>query len=318
MLMRIAAFFLTALLSLAATAQTFPTHPVTLLVPWPPGGPTDWHLRVLARLAAKHLGQPIVVENRPGAGGALAAGSLALSGKANAYTIAQAPMTVFRIPYMEKVNWDPVRDLTWIIGLSGYTLGVAVRADSEFKTWADLLSYARANPEKLTYATSGIGSSTHLVMEDTAHRAGIKVTHVPYKGGAEAERALLAGDVLLDVNSMSAILGQLEAGKFRVLMVWDAERSTFLPNVPTAKELGYDIVYQAPYGLVGPAGMPADAVKTLHDAFKKAMDDPEHAKVLQSMRQTVWYRSSEDYAKFAREAYQQERVLAERAGLTRK
>lgn len=302
----------------AAKAQSFPTHPVTLQVAFTAGGPTDRHLRVLASLAAKHLGQPIVVENRPGAGGALAASSLALSGKANGYTIAQAPMSVFRMPYMEKMNWDPIRDFTWIIGLSGYTFGIAVRADSEFKTWADVVRYGRANPERLTYGTPGVGTSTHLLMEDLAQRAGIKVTHVPYKGGAEAERALLAGEVMLNANAISAYIGQIEAGKFRVLMLWDAERNAFLPQVPTARELGYDIVYLSPYGLVGPKGMPADVVRTLHDAFKKAMDDPEHAKVLQSIRQTAWYRSPEDYAKFAREAYQSERVLVERAGLLAK
>ncbi|HUL91078.1 MAG TPA: tripartite tricarboxylate transporter substrate-binding protein, partial [Burkholderiales bacterium] len=141
-----------ALLALAlvlpAGAQEFPSRPITLICPWPPGGSTDTHLRRFAEIAARSLGQTIVVENKPGAGGTIGPGLVAQSGKPDGYLLSQMHMGGFRVPHMQKLAWDPIRDLTYIIGLSGYTFGVVVKSDSPFKTFQDLLDYAKANPGK--------------------------------------------------------------------------------------------------------------------------------------------------------------------------
>src|SRR5712691_13065654 len=143
-----AAFAALTLLALPSTAfaQGFPNRPITLIVPWPAGGSTDTHLRKLAELASKQLGQPIIVENRPGAGGMLGPAGMARSAAPDGYTLSQLTVSAFRQPHMQKVDWDPLRDFTYIIGVSGYTFGMVVKSDSEFKTFNDLVAYAKANP----------------------------------------------------------------------------------------------------------------------------------------------------------------------------
>src|SRR5437868_6426139 len=195
--MRRAAAAAWATLTLCAVqAQDFPTRPITLIVPWPAGGSTDTHLRKLAELAAKHLGQPVVIENRPGAGGMLGPLGMAASAKPDGYTISQMTVAAFRQPYMQKVDWDPIRDFTYIIGVSGYTFGVVVKSDSPFKSFDDLMAYAKANPGKMSYASTGTGTSPHLLVEDLAAKAGVQFLHVPYKGNADSTQALLGGHVM--------------------------------------------------------------------------------------------------------------------------
>src|SRR5882762_413316 len=149
-----------ALFAGAAQAQSFPTRPVTLIVPWPAGGSTDVGMRALASAAEKHLGQSIVIENRPGGSGTLAPGQMAATAKPDGYTIAQIPITIFRFPFMTKTTFDPSVDFTYIIGISGYTFGVVVRADAPWKTFQEFLADAAANPGKIVYGTSG--AATHL------------------------------------------------------------------------------------------------------------------------------------------------------------
>src|SRR6185295_13991030 len=155
-------FFLVLLCFVAPSfAQSFPERPVTLIVPWPAGGSTDVALRALADTTSKYLGQRIVIDNRPGASGTIGPTWLARNGKPDGYVVSQMPITVFRLPHMTKVDFDPMTDFSWIINLTGYTFGVVVRADSPFKTWQDVIAYARANPGKFTYATPGNGTSLH-------------------------------------------------------------------------------------------------------------------------------------------------------------
>src|SRR4051812_31192105 len=143
------------ILSTIAQAQQFPTRPVTLIVPWPPGGSTDIAMRALATATEKHFGQSIVIENRPGAAGTLGPSNMAGSARPDGYTVAQLPISVFRIPYIQKASFDPAKDFTYIIHLTGYTFGVVVRADSPFKTFNDMIEHARANPGKVNYGTPG-------------------------------------------------------------------------------------------------------------------------------------------------------------------
>jgi len=151
----------------AARAQTYPNKPITLIVPWPAGGSTDRHHRLLAELAGKHLGQTIVVENKPGGGGTTGPGTMALTARPDGYTIAQYPMGMLRVPHMQKVPWDPLKDFTFIIGVSGYTFGLTVRADSPYKTFNEYVDAARKSPGKIDYGSTGIGTSPHLLMKSS-------------------------------------------------------------------------------------------------------------------------------------------------------
>ena len=311
--MRRAAAAAWATLTLCAVhAQDYPNRPITLIVPWPAGGSTDTHLRKLAELAAKHLGQPVIVENKPGAGGMLGPLGMAASAKPDGYTISQMTVAAFRQPYMQKVDWDPIRDFTYIIGVSGYTFGVVVKSDSPFKTFDDFIAYAKANPGKLSYSSTGNGTSPHLLMEEVQAKANVQLLHVPYKGNADSTQALLGGHVMAQSDATG--WGKfVDAGTFRLLVTFGEERTRW--GAPTAKELGYDVVSYSPYGLVGPKGMDPKVVKVIHDAFKKAMDDPENRKMLQQLDQVYWYKSTEDYNKWAREEVVTERAPIERAGL---
>ena len=298
-------------------APAYPTKPVNLIVPWPPGGSTDRHLRKFAEIAGKYLGQTIVVENKPGAGGMLGPSTMAATAKPDGYTLAQLPMSAFRIPHMQAVSWDPIRDFTYIIGLTGYTFGITVRADSRFKTIQDMVDFAKANPEKLSVGNTGTGTTPHLVIEELGMRTGARFLHVPFKGNSENTLALLGGhtDALSDATGWGP---NVDAGKMRLLMTFGERRTKRWAYAPTAKELGYGIVSNSPYGIVAPKGMDARIQKLLHDAFRKALDDPEHMKMLDTLDQEYWYKNSEDYLSWAKQTLEAERKLIEALGLLKK
>jgi tripartite-type tricarboxylate transporter receptor subunit TctC len=295
-------------------AQAYPNRPITLIVPWPPGGSTDRHLRTLAEIAQKHLGQTIVVENRPGGGGTTGPGNMALNAKPDGYTIAQFPMGMLRIPHMQKVPWNPLTDFTYLIGVSGYTFGFTVKADSPYKTFNDYIEAARKLPGQINYGSTGIGTSPHLLMEEVAAAAKVQLNHIPYKGNADLQQALLGGHVMAqsDATGWDKFV---DAGQMRLLVTFGEQRTRRWPDVPTAKELGYGVVSQSPYGLVAPKGLDPAVAKALHDAFKKAMDDPKHVEVLAQLNQDAWYRTGPQYEQWAKEAYERDRALIERLGL---
>src|SRR3954465_1240411 len=166
-------FALALAVSGAAFAQVFPSKPIMLICPWPAGGGTDLHLRKLAQLASKQLGQTVIVENRPGGSGMNGPVAMSKTARPDGYTISQLTITAFRMPHLQKVEWDPLNDFTYIIGVSGYTFGIVVKTDSPFRTFGDLLAYAKANPGQLSYATPGSGTSLHLAMEEIGARAGV-------------------------------------------------------------------------------------------------------------------------------------------------
>src|SRR6266550_4608335 len=251
----------------AAHAQNFPVRPVTLIVPWPAGGTTDVGMRALASATEKHLGQPIVIENRPGGSGTLGPGQMAATARPDGYTIAQIPITVFRFPFMTKTTFDPSTDFTYIIGVSGYTFGVVVRDDAPWKSFQDLTADAKANPGKINYGTPGAGTSLHITMEQIAKQQGIKWTHVPFKGTPETMNAIVGGhvDVVADATGWGPLVN---SGDLRLLVTWGASRTKNWPDVPVLKEIGIDMVSNSPFGIAGPKAMDANVVKTLHDAFK--------------------------------------------------
>ncbi|MDO9283257.1 MAG: tripartite tricarboxylate transporter substrate binding protein [Aquabacterium sp.] len=301
----------------AALAQAYPSRPVTLIVPWPAGGSTDRHLRALAEIASKHLGQPIVVSNQPGGGGTNGPGNMGLQAKPDGYTIAQFPMGMLRIPHMQKTAWNPLTDFSFIVGVTGYSFGFVVRSDSPYKTFNDFVDAARKQPGKIDFGSTGTGTSPHLLIEEVSDVAKVQLNHIPFKGNADLMQALLGGHVL----SASDATGWdkfVDSGQMSLLVRFGEQRMKRFPNVPTAKELGYNIVSNSPYGLAGPKGMDPAVIKTLHDAFKKAMDDPQHLAVLDQLNQPVWYKNSADYAAWARETFTKERALISKLDLLAK
>jgi tripartite-type tricarboxylate transporter receptor subunit TctC len=300
-----------------ASAQNFPTKPINLIVPWPAGGSTDIAMRAIAEAASKHLGQPVIVDNRAGGSGTVGPAQMAATAKPDGYTIAQIPITIFRLPLMQKTTWDADKDFTYIAHLTGYTFGVTVRADSEFKTWADVVKFAKANPGKVTYATPGAGTSLHIGMEQIAARDGIKVTQVPFKGGAETNAAVLGGHTMLQVES-SGWKALVDSGQLRLLMIWTANPSPNYPNVPTLRQLGYPFVFDSPFGIAGPKGMDPKIVATIHDAFKKAVDDPQVQATLAKYDMVVNYKNTADYVKFVKEVTETESKVVDMLGLRKK
>jgi tripartite-type tricarboxylate transporter receptor subunit TctC len=305
-----------ALLATAASAfaQAYPNKPVTLIVPWPPGGSTDRHLRGLAEIASKYLGQNIVVENKPGGGGTIGPSQMALSAKPDGYTLSQFPMGMLRIPHMQKSPWNPLTDFSYIIGVTGYTFGLTVRADSPYKTFNEYIEAARKEPGKIDYASTGIGTTPHLNIEEVAMNAKVTLNHVPFKGNADSTQALLGGHVMAQSDA-TGWDKYVDGGQMRLLVTFGETRTKRWPNVPTAKELGYGVVSTSPYGIAGPKGMDPAVVKTLHDAFKKAIDDPKHLELLAQLSQDVWYLNTDDYSKWVRDTFGKEKALIDRLGL---
>jgi tripartite-type tricarboxylate transporter receptor subunit TctC len=311
----VAAAWLLGTASARAGTPQFPSRPITLLVPWPAGGSTDITLRVLADLASPRLGEKVLIENRPGAGGTLAM-PLLQQAAPDGYTIAQMPQPVFRAPHLQKVLWDPIRDTTPILQLSGVTFGVLVSAASPIKSFEDLLRAAAARPGQVSIATNGTGTTPHVVLDELFGKRHLSYIHVPYKGTAEQMVAIASGQVMAGVNS-TGYVPFVESGRLRLLATLGESRSRRFPDVPTLKELGFGVVAMSPYGLAGPRGMAPEVVKVLHDAFKAAAFDPAHVAELALFDQELAYLGPEDYGRSMREAYAAEKRTVERLGLTK-
>ncbi|MFC0388674.1 tripartite tricarboxylate transporter substrate binding protein [Muricoccus vinaceus] len=306
----------TAGLAAPALGQTgFPNRPIRLLVPWPPGGSADAQLRSLADVATKIIGQPVMIENRSGARGLLAAQAL-LQSAPDGYTLAQHHLSVLRHPFMTKArSWDPVADFTPVLGLTGWLFGVVVRADSPIQDWAGYVAAARARPGRMTYSTSGIGTSNHIAMEDICVRLGMEMVHVPFRGTTEGVTALL-GEQIDSIADSSAWVPQVEAGAFRLICVWSPERAARFPQVPTLKELGVDVAVTSPYGIAGPKGMDPGVVRVLHDGFKAALMSPENTTVRDRWDMPLAYMDTAAYRDFIAERVAYEREMVGRLRLS--
>jgi tripartite-type tricarboxylate transporter receptor subunit TctC len=297
-----------------AQAQGFPARAITIYCAFPAGGPTDQLFRALAESVSKELGQAVVVDNKPGAGGTLAPAALK-NAKPDGYTLSQMPLGVFRIPHMQKVaQIDPLQDFSYVICLTGYTFGLVVPSSSPWKSLQDFVDFAKQNPGKVDYGSTGTGTSPHLVIEEFSAKAGIQLTHVPYKGSADLTAAILGGHIMAASDS-TGWAPQVDAGKLRLLAVYGSKRAKRWPDVPTLAELGYSTVSDSPFGIAGPAGMPASVVRTLHDAFKKALGEPKVLALLERLDQPVIYMGPEEYTKFAKQTFEDERRTIDRLGL---
>jgi tripartite-type tricarboxylate transporter receptor subunit TctC len=297
-----------------AQPASYPARAISLIVPWPAGGQTDITMRILADLAGRQLGQPMVVENRPGAAGTLVGPALKAAAP-DGYTIAQLPLTLYRAPLQRKVSWDPLRDITPVIQISGVTFGIVVPADSPLQSFADLVAWGREHQGRLSVGSTGIGSTAHLAMEDVLSREGVAYIHVPYKGTADQMLAVATKTLMVGVNS-TGFAPYVETGKLRLLAIFSAQRSKRWPQVPTLRELGHpDAVYTSPYGIGVPAAVERDIVRKLHDAFRTALFDPAHLQELAKYDQDAEYLNTADYARYVRDVTARERLLLARLGL---
>ena len=296
-----------------AQAQNFPNRPIKLICPWPASGSSDMVMRALADSATKVLGQQVIVENKPGASGMLGPNEL-VKAAPDGYTLSQLTIGVARLPHMQKMQFDPLRDFTYIACLTGYTFGIVVKADSPFKTVKDLVDYAKANPGKFSYGSTGNGTTPHLAVEEFASKAGIQLTHVPFKGSADGLQALLGGHI----NAHSDATGwapHVDSGALRLLATYGSKRTKRWPKVPTLNELGYDTVSDSPFGIGGPRGMDPAIVRKLQDAFKKTLSDPAVLAAFEKYDQPVIYMDSEAYTNFILTSYVKEKRTIERLGL---
>ena len=298
----------------AMAAADFPGRPVTLIVPFPAGGATDSFVRAVAELAGRELGQPVIVDNKPGAAGILGANQL-VRATPDGYTLSILPESVFRLPHLQKTQFDPLRDFTYVIHLSGYALGIATLSGSPWRNWKDVVADAKKRPGQITYGTTGVNGTMHVTVEDMAQREGIRLNHVPFKGESEIIAALMGGHIDLAVTAGS-IAPMVESGKARLLVLWTEHRAARWPDVPTLREVGLDMVANSPFGIAGPKGKPPAVVKTLHDAFRKALEDPGTQKLLERLNQESAYLDSAAYAAFARERFEVSRRQVERMGAT--
>ncbi len=277
----------------------WPERPVTLLVGFAPGGTMDLSARALARAAEKVLGKPVVVENKTGGTGTVALAAL-LSQKADGYTLCATPSSVLiRVSQMQRVPFKPLTGFRPILGFTTPQLGIVVKKDASWKSLADLVAYAKKNPGRLKYATTGVGSTTHAAVEEVAAREKVRMIHVPFKGSIEALTALLGGHV--DFASVtSEFIPSVKAGQARLLVTMGDKRSPKFPQVPTMKEAGYDFTNDAVYAVVAPANLPPEIAGKLEEAFARAIRDREFLQALDRIDLVPVYYDSKAFDGFLR------------------
>lgn len=299
-----------------ASAQEYPVRPITLIVPFTAGGPTDVAMRAISEAAAKHLGQPIIVDNKAGGSGTVGPATMAASAKPDGYTLSQIPATVFTLPMMQETTWS-VDDFSYIVQVSGYVFAIYGGTGTPFKTWKELIAYAKQNPGGVTYGSAGSIGAPRFGMELIAERDGIKFTHVPFKGSAEVAAAVAGGHVMLGASSLEA-KPLAEAGKVRYLNVWTEKRIAALPEIPTLHELGYPFTFDGSFGIAGPKGMDPKIVAKIHDAFKKALEEPAVIDALARYDMVPSYKSTADYKASIAEWTTMQTALLKRLGLLKK
>jgi tripartite-type tricarboxylate transporter receptor subunit TctC len=256
----------------------------------------------------------VLTENRPGAGATLSAAGVARA-RPDGYTIAQFPLPAMRLPFMQRMPFNPRTDFTAIMHLTGYLFIMCVRGDSPYKSWADLVADARRRPGEVRIGNTGANGTPHLANIDLATHEKLDLVHVPFRGEGDAIPSLLGGHIEA-CSAGSGTLPMILEGRLRALNVWTRERSKKLPDVPTLVELGYrDMVITSPYGLVGPAGMDPDIVEKLHQGFRTALHDPGHLATLDRLDMPVEYLNPTDYAAFIKRTIDEEEARVTRLGL---
>jgi tripartite-type tricarboxylate transporter receptor subunit TctC len=296
-----------------AAAQTYPSRPIQMIVPFPAGGPTDVYARLVGKLLGEELGQPIIVENRPGATGLI--GTNAVKGAApDGYTLLYTSNSAHVIgPLLRDPQpFDPVADFTPITEPMRYPLYLLTSTKVPAKTFKEFIELAKSQPGKLTYSSVGAGSGGHLACELMNRAAGIQVLHVPYKGAAPAATALMSGEVDFMCDSVGNSQGSVKAGRMNGLAVSSAKRLQIVPDVPTMIEEGISVEAYIWLGVFGPKGLPEDVRNTLADTIGKIMKNPELTERMHREGYEVINQSPEQFAKdIVREREVWEKLIVE-------
>ncbi|MCL4798842.1 MAG: tripartite tricarboxylate transporter substrate binding protein [Burkholderiales bacterium] len=273
----------------------FPTKEVQIIVPYAAGGATDLVFRALAASSQKHLGKAVVVVNKPGGGGAVGV-TEAMRAKPDGYTLVTAitPLTI--LPHQVKTAFT-YRDFEPVINVVQDPAMFQVRADAPWQDLKAFLDYARANPGLITVGNSGAGGGVHLIALAFEKAAGVRLNHIPFAGGGPSVTALLGGHVNAVVVSPPEGIAHVKAGKLRIIALFSEQRMSDFPNVPTVREQGVDFGMGQWRGLAAPKGTPPAVIKTLHDAFKKGMEDPTFVKNATDMSVTLSYLGPEEFGK---------------------
>lgn len=292
---------LAALAAFGAQAQ-YPTRPITMIVPFPPGGVADIVGRPLAASMERTLGQPVVVVNRPGAGGAVGM-TAAAKADPDGYTILMALSSISIFPVSDPLNGKPapyqISDFVPVALVTADPTVLVVSASSPYKTVADFVAGAKANPGKINFSSSGVYGTLHVAMEMFAGAAGIQLFHVPYQGGGPAVRALLSGEVQALASGPAAAVGQIQGGKMRALAGWGAKRLELMPELPTFKELGYkNVEFYIWSGVVAPAATPPEAQHKLRAAVRAAVADAQFSGAMAKVRTPINYLDAPEFQTF--------------------
>jgi tripartite-type tricarboxylate transporter receptor subunit TctC len=298
---RAAAFLHVLLISGACLAQDYPSKPITMIVPFPPGGVADIVGRPLAAEMQKSLQQPVVIINRTGAGGAVGMAAVAKSAP-DGYTILMGLSSISVFPVSDRINGKTpayeMRDFAPIALVTADPTVLVVRADGPYHTVKDFVAAAKANPGKINYSSAGVYSTLHVAMEIFADAAGIKLFHVPYQGGGPAVTALLGGQVQASAQGPAAAIGQIKAGKMRALASWGTERLKLLPDIPTFKELGYDAEFYIWSGVFAPAATPPEVLARLRSAVRSAATSREFVGAMEKVQTPVSYLDAPEFKKY--------------------
>ncbi|MCA0250047.1 MAG: tripartite tricarboxylate transporter substrate binding protein [Proteobacteria bacterium] len=310
----------TALLPLAFSAaaqDTFPSRPIQMIVPFPPGGVADITGRPTAHVMGKLLKQSVVVQNKPGAGGSVGA-ALAARAAPDGYTILMALSSISVLPVADRLQGrTPAYELDQLAPIaliSADPTVLVVREDGPYKTLKDLVDAAKARPGTINYGSSGVYGTLHVAMEIFAGAAGIKLFHIPYQGGGPAVAALLGGQIDALASGPSAAIGQIKAGKMRALAVWGDKRLASLPDVPSMKELGYDATFYIWSGLFAPAATPQSVMTVLRDAARRTTEDPEFKEAMAKVETPIAYLDAPQFRTFLDRDSQRLRTAVERIG----
>ena len=309
------------LLSLTAArvhAQPYPNKPVQMIISNPAGGGGDVNGRIMVDDLAKILGQQIIAVNKPGASDTVGTDALAKS-KKDGYTLgytSSAAMVYSRVTNPESVPYDPVKDFDPLALHTFFPLSVAVQASSPWKTFNELVDYAKKNPGKLRVSTAGMGSTANFNVEITQSLTGAQFTHVPFKGGEAVVTALLGGHVEVSFDIVGKFMPHVEGGKLRLLLV--SRKVSSLPNLPTIKELGYSRdLLSGWHAMFGPAGLPEDVKKVLVPAIEKAMKQPGGKGRIEKLGYVVEYKSPEELRKLIIDDYETAKAIGVKLGLSK-
>lgn len=310
----------TALLPLAFSAaaqDTFPSRPIQMIVPFPPGGVADITGRPTAHVMGKLLKQSVVVQNKPGAGGSVGA-ALAARAAPDGYTILMALSSISVLPVADRLQGrTPAYELDQLAPIaliSADPTVLVVREDGPYKTLKDLVDAAKARPGTINYGSSGVYGTLHVAMEIFAGAAGVKLFHIPYQGGGPAVAALLGGQIDALASGPSAAIGQIKAGRMRALAVWGDKRLASLPDVPSMKELGYDATFYIWSGLFAPAATPQSVMTVLRDAARRTTEDPEFKEAMAKVETPIAYLDAPQFKTFLDRDSERLRTAVERIG----